>query len=392
MTDGQLIGLLNPMISMIFALTFLVFWAHDKKRKYILAIAVSYLLMGMGFLFAMFTQDIWILLKSVVSNSFYYLATVALMWAVGNRAKVRVPIYLLVAIGGASVLLNAWLKVSYESMNASLYSTNFAIGIMFGIGAWMLRKNAKKGGVERLLFWAILLVAVQFWVRPIISLSIETSINAEEYKSSFYWTMLNFSTAIFSVLVALSLIAACASDVMAQIREISTTDALTGLKIRRAFDEDAAKMIEKLGRTPLPLGMVIADIDNFKQVNDTYGHPCGDAVISAFGELIRSAARGSDLTGRIGGEEFCVMLWNADETGSTLFAEGLRSVFSTLTVDGLPEGLTFTASFGVVTHRPGESLEDMYARADVALYRAKNEGRNCVRVDKSEPGRNLKMA
>ncbi len=381
MRDGLLIGLLNPMISMIFALTFLVFWTHDKSRKYILAVSISYLMMGLGFVFALVTADVWVLLKSVVSNAFYCGATVVLMWAVCTRAKVKTPLVLLMLIGGISIPMNTWAKLNFESMNVSLYVTNFAIGLMFGVGAWQLRKNAKQGGVERLLFWAILLVAVQFWVRPIISLSIETSINAEEYRQSFYWTMLNFSTAIFSLLVALSLIAACASDVMSKIKELSSTDLLTGLKIRRAFDEEAREMIIEQARTPLPLSMVIADIDNFKQVNDTYGHPCGDVVIADFGKLIGSAARGSDLVGRIGGEEFCVLLWNADIKGATLFAEGVRAVFGTLAVDSLPEDLRFTASFGVVAHRPGESLEDMYGRADEALYRAKNDGRNCVRGD-----------
>jgi len=113
-------------------------------------------------------------------------------------------------------------------------------------------------------------------------------------------------------------------------------------------------------------------------VNDTYGHAVGDAVIAAFGELLSCLLRETDCAGRIGGEEFEILLWEADVEGAARFAERARAAFARTRLPGLDESARFTVSFGVTELAPGEPLASARRRADAALYQAKRQGRDRV--------------
>ena len=125
---------------------------------------------------------------------------------------------------------------------------------------------------------------------------------------------------------------------------------------------------------------MIADLDQFKSINDTYGHASGDRIIQAFGELVSRTAGGREVAARLGGEEFAVLLPGLDLASARLFAEGVRMTFAGLAVDGLPAFHRSTASFGVAEIGPSETLESLMRRSDEALYMAKHAGRDRVRV------------
>ncbi len=381
MTNAQIMALLNPAIAAVFALTFLVIWTRQKDRFHILAMAFAYTMLGTGFFISHLLRD-WNLASGIVDNTgCFALGTTALVWAACKRAKQWVSIPLLLAIGLLGTLAAMAMQLTSGTMNGQLYATNAAYGTMFAIGTFKLARARKYGCVELLVFWMFALTTVQFWVRPAVSLYFEGSVNPTAYRESIYFAVLNATVALLSLLLALSLIAACVSDMMRQIRDASNTDLLSGLNTRRAFDEEAVKMLAKAERTPLPISMVITDIDHFKRVNDTYGHQVGDSVIAAFGQLIGDSARKSDLAGRLGGEEFCVLLWNSDRSGAVMFAEALRTEFSNLPFKGMAGAERMTASFGVAQLEPGETFDDLYARADKALYAAKHGGRDQVVTD-----------
>ena len=127
--------------------------------------------------------------------------------------------------------------------------------------------------------------------------------------------------------------------------------------------------------------MIMFDLDHFKDVNDRYGHLCGDAVLSAVGKRMKEVLRGSDLKCRYGGEEFLVLLPETPLHGARRVAETLRREIAERPVPWAGEGLTVTASFGLAQTMPGEvNVQAVIARADQALYRAKDDGRNCVRI------------
>ena len=159
----------------------------------------------------------------------------------------------------------------------------------------------------------------------------------------------------------------------------ATTDSLTGLANRRSFDEELALEWRRAYRIGDSLALVLVDLDNFKQVNDTHGHPAGDAVLRTVGEVLGSGVRQIDLAARYGGEEFVVLVPESDLKGATQLAKRLRLAISKARTE-LPDGrlLKVTASFGVAAKGELESAERLVAEADVALYEAKRAGKNRV--------------
>ncbi|HEX6986177.1 MAG TPA: GGDEF domain-containing protein, partial [Planctomycetaceae bacterium] len=164
-----------------------------------------------------------------------------------------------------------------------------------------------------------------------------------------------------------------------RLAALAATDPLTELPNRRALRERLADALEAAGRAGRPVSLALLDVDRFKQFNDAFGHPAGDDVLRAFAALLRRASRSGDLPARFGGEEFAVLLPDADAREASAAAERLRGA-----IEGAAWPLRpVTASFGVATvfppSQPDESVADvLIAAADAALYRSKAAGRNRV--------------
>ncbi|WP_272976363.1 GGDEF domain-containing protein [Deinococcus geothermalis] len=152
------------------------------------------------------------------------------------------------------------------------------------------------------------------------------------------------------------------------------TDPLTGLPNRRVLYQEIEQLLLDLGRGS-PGGVILLDLDHFKAINDTHGHPTGDDVLVQAGQLLRLDLRSEDILGRWGGEEFMVVLPATPPEGIGLVAERLRA---RLQNTPHPVAGIVTASFGVAAARPGDTLGELTTRADGALYRAKQGGRNRV--------------
>ncbi|MEI6451669.1 MAG: GGDEF domain-containing protein [Actinomycetes bacterium] len=162
-----------------------------------------------------------------------------------------------------------------------------------------------------------------------------------------------------------------------QLEKLATTDALTDAFNRRKFNELTLAELERVRRYGRPLSLFILDIDHFKRVNDTYGHEAGDQVLVTLAGLLRAGIRATDSLARWGGEEFVVLSPGVTADGEAHLAERLRAAAAAH--DHASVG-TVTASFGVAEHSPGETPDELFARADRALYRAKDGGRNRVEV------------
>jgi diguanylate cyclase (GGDEF)-like protein len=150
---------------------------------------------------------------------------------------------------------------------------------------------------------------------------------------------------------------------------------------RRGFEERATRIASKADQRPVSL--ILCDIDNFKSVNDTYGHAAGDAVLSELGGILRQITRDGDIAGRIGGEEFAILLPRCDAAGAFRFAERLRTTLMLADFSAIPAVRRVTASLGIAQRHPREPLWDLVSRADAQLYVAKHAGKNCVFVDDS---------
>ena len=164
-------------------------------------------------------------------------------------------------------------------------------------------------------------------------------------------------------------------------RELARTDDLTGLANRRAFVELGASALDQARRYDRALSLVMFDIDYFKKINDTHGHAAGDAVLRAVSGAVKQAARSADTTGRIGGEEFALLLPETSAAAATGFAERLRRDVAALAIPFNGTVLQCTCSFGVSERDQAVlNLDALLSKADAALYLAKAQGRNRVLV------------
>jgi diguanylate cyclase (GGDEF)-like protein len=159
-------------------------------------------------------------------------------------------------------------------------------------------------------------------------------------------------------------------------------DGLTGLANRRAASDALLAESARAQRLETPLAVVLADLDDFKNVNDMHGHAVGDEVLRVFAGVLRETLRESDLAGRWGGEEFLILLPGADEEGAAQLADRIRIALAARAIPSAP-GLRVTASFGVAEYAGQSNTEQLVDAADSALYRAKRAGRD--RVERAVP-------
>jgi diguanylate cyclase (GGDEF)-like protein len=169
------------------------------------------------------------------------------------------------------------------------------------------------------------------------------------------------------------------------VRRQAVTDELTDLANRRRFMDVLRQEVARARRFDLPLALVLFDLDHFKQINDRYGHQAGDEVLREAADVIRGRVRETDLPGRVGGEEFAVILTGTDLHGAAALAENLRADLPALVHVGGSTDWRVTASFGVAELGPSDGTEELIAAADRALYRAKAEGRDRVSAEPLAP-------
>ena len=171
---------------------------------------------------------------------------------------------------------------------------------------------------------------------------------------------------------------------LARTERAQLIDPLTGVRNRRWFDQHMPAIVAGCARAGTPLSVVLVDVDHFKRINDTFGHPTGDAVLVEMGRQLRQRFRSDDEVARYGGEEFVVVL---PGLSASVARETVERVRKALAFTGVPhpvepaEVVRFTVSAGVASLRRGEGVSALVARADAALYRAKAAGRNCVVSD-----------
>ncbi|MBI3793426.1 MAG: GGDEF domain-containing protein [Nitrospinae bacterium] len=165
-----------------------------------------------------------------------------------------------------------------------------------------------------------------------------------------------------------------------RLEKLATTDSLTGLLNRLAFNLVYDQALRDMQRLEKPLSVIISDLDYFKKINDLHGHAVGDEAIVVMAQVLRSTVRLSDVCCRWGGEEFLVLLPDCTGEQALALAEKIRSAVSFRLVEREGRVVTMTASFGAAQKKPGESMDSLIHRADLAMYSAKEAGRNNSRL------------
>jgi diguanylate cyclase (GGDEF)-like protein len=259
-------------------------------------------------------------------------------------------------------------------LQAFSYQAPFALVVL--ASAWPAIWSPRRLAIDRFLGVLLLVTGLHFAAKAGLAVLVGAGSAAKDYIHSSYALISQSSTAILMVAVGLTLLSVLVLEIMADERNESEKDVLSGLSNRRGFERGVKAAISD--RSHGQHAVVLCDLDHFKNINDSYGHHAGDMVIRGFGALLRSCAPREAIVGRMGGEEFAVFLPNTTMEVALLLAHALRSGTAAMAIAGIPSSVTVTASFGVANLISPGQLEEMLLRADVALYEAKRGGRNRV--------------
>jgi diguanylate cyclase (GGDEF)-like protein len=199
--------------------------------------------------------------------------------------------------------------------------------------------------------------------------------------ASVWITVLSFEALLFTIAIAFILLAMAKERTEYRHKTDSLIDPLTGIANRRAFLQDAEAQLKRQATEPRPMAVMLLDLDNFKGINDRFGHAIGDRVLQMFAEVGSGCMRRYDIFGRLGGEEFAALLVDTSRERALAVAEQIRASF--VEVTGMVEGkpVVATVSIGVViSYDAVLDLSALLAQADHALYRAKDNGRNRIEI------------
>ncbi|MCB1465755.1 MAG: GGDEF domain-containing protein [Rhizobiaceae bacterium] len=385
--NGQFyFSFLNPVLGLMLASAFGILWLYQREKNYVIVIASGYAMSAMGFALHALGPVLNSSSIRVVSNMCFLASAAFLASAVIARYNRRIPYHLIGLLCAAGLGGFCWFVFFDPDIEKQIYSMNLALGAITIVAAVNLATIPNKQVIDRVLFAVSLLVATNLMVRTYIILQIAGPFDRyEDLPRSIYWSTVQVSHALISIMLALTLIVAVALDLVRQLKTESETDEMSGLLNRRGFDQAAQLMLDECAAHGRPAALVLADLDHFKAINDTYGHAVGDRVIIAFSDLLQASVNPGVIVGRIGGEEFAVAIPDTTLAGARMFAEGVRVAYGATTIPG-PVAIPLTASFGVCAFDDGDKLVNLLRRADEALYSAKRDGRDRVRTFPGESG------
>ena len=382
MSGAGYILAINLVVAGLLAASFMMIAAYDRTRPAARWMAGSYLT-GMAYFVCEFLIPVIgpSHFSVPIAFSVFLAATVAFNIGLARHYRVKAPWRLMAAVFVLSAM-DVYLIQDlprHSILRMMLYQAPYALMQLIGLA--IVWRSRARHGLDVTLMALLGASALQFLSKPFLALALGGwGADPQAYLGSAYAMISQAMGAMFGFALALLALVILTRDILRTATERSETDTLSGLLNRRGFEARAEIAVRDATRRGTPVSLVLSDIDHFKSINDTFGHACGDRVIAAFAGFLGASVNGQNAAGRIGGEEFAIVLLNANLPAARLFAEGARSGFAALAIDGLPEDRRFTASFGVAELMPGESMAELLARADAALYVAKNEGRDCVRV------------
>jgi diguanylate cyclase (GGDEF)-like protein len=300
--------------------------------------------------------------------------------ALGFRRRAGLPLRMdaILAAAGVTVLFASMAVWHAKDADANRWLVALFCSAMLLVSTFSLRARGLDGrrATGGAAFWMLALFAAYTLGLGMLALvmpSGDQGVSAELYRLMF---LMGVPTGLFGVgLFAMFLLAA---DLAEGMRRLAASDPLTNILNRRGFEQSAQPLVDDGRRRGRPLAVVIADIDRFKGVNDRFGHAVGDAVLQRFAEHVTATIRPDDLFGRLGGEEFVLLLPDTDSRQAMALMERVRAGLSDMVHDVLPPG-SLTASFGVaVLENENGTLRELMQRADEALYQSKVGGRDRV--------------
>ena len=375
----SLFELVAPLVMVLFASGFFYIWNVNRAEVSSGVIGSSYIFAASAFFFEFLRNVLPAFAYIALTNGLYTLTAVTFVIGMTLRAGNR-PQYWLLSILGITTIVSI-LVISALGVDGRAHTiiAHLGNGLIFGVGLFSMR-GERWNAIDRAIFGLCLFNVVQLILMPLgFALFEALPQTLEEYRSHSFLTSFQLIVSCSAILAAMLLLIDYATSMIDRFRTEATHDKLTGILNRRGFEDRAARLLRAADAEGEEIGFIIADLDNFKKVNDTYGHGFGDKVIVALARLFENHLTDKGCAGRLGGEEFVMVkpVGSLDEVRA--FAELMRIRWERCMFEEEGASLSFTASFGVSLRLPGESITAALVRADDALYLAKEGGRNCTK-------------
>lgn len=381
-------ALIVPLCVLLLAAALVGCWAalrYQRHQRYLLWLAAGYALSAIGLGWQSLLDSAQFARWAPVTGLLYLGGAWSL--AQGMAGRYGCSAHPRIALMLGAVVLGALYYYGHvqDRLLVRMHWLNLGLGLvqvlpMYGI----LRSKPPSDRLERTLRGSFLVFACYTMVRPVLILLLVPGLQGSDIPRSGYWLITLAGSLIFALWFTMLLVACTVRDVFTTLREERNHDPLTQLLNRRAFME-GAKSILGAPRSA-PWAVVAGDIDHFKQVNDRWGHACGDQVLQSVSEVLRQQVRKGDLVARFGGEEFVLLLQRASLQEAETVVQRMRQQLASAEVLALPNGRQVTLSFGIAQLPSAQQLTQALSRADVLLYEAKQAGRNRVHVDAEVPG------
>lgn len=314
-------------------------------------------------------------INALFSAFLYTLSVLLVCDGMLQRSAKRMPLFAYLII--ITTILGGIAYYYYFDRNLTIrvYILNYGFGLIFLYTLLNLVSLRRGIFTEKLLFWLLAAFTAQFFIRTALT---TRGISGEgvDFSSSIFWVTLQFSLALLGVAFSLALLAVVVSDKMFTLEQERAVDPLTNLLNRRGFTEQAEKLLQVEKAAPVSLLQI--DIDYFKSINDTFGHPVGDSVLKSVAEIISKVSGPSAICARMGGEEFTVLIPRTAPTNAVQLADKIRRAVKETHYSVLPPKREITVSIGVATAKPHFTLDRLLLIADNGLYRAKRSGRDRI--------------
>lgn len=256
----------------------------------------------------------------------------------------------------------------------------YAFQLVLIVQALMSDSETRKGRAWRLLFGGAIMIFAVLVMRAVAAGSGLVDFAQPQNHVAIHWVQVISFIAVMAtaLLGSVGFVLMIKERTDREIMHLAMTDSLTGVPNRRALIEQAE--LVRAQRSGHPMSLLMIDIDHFKRINDTYGHPLGDEVLRQAAALMGKRLRAGDVLGRYGGEEFCVIAPDTDSEGAQILAESLREILAATPLQTEAGAITITISIGFTccATTGAREMKDLLAEADVALYQAKQAGRNRV--------------
>lgn len=360
----------------LFSATFFGMWMSDRKRPHLLWFAGAFLMYATGIL-AQLLIPLGNGLNTMLSAALYTGGAVIFGQGVMRRSGKQLNLSFQIITFVTLITVIGYFLFIVPNLTMRAYMLNFGLAAIFLLIALQARFLVKGTPVDRLLFVTVLCVGLHFVPRTILTISSILDDTGVLRSDSSFWAWIPISLTVLGATAGICLLLVASADVIYGLRLQRNTDALTGLLNRYGLETWADARAQTRRNTD-QASVVLCDVDHFKRINDKYGHATGDRVLIEVAERIRQAARDADLVGRIGGEEFVVILRNGSRGEAYILAERMRQAIEAMRLSELgPDGI-ITGSFGIAEFYGNENLWSVIDRADKNLYAAKRAGRNRI--------------